>query len=69
MADNYTVTSQTQTVQLTPQGTFRDVMEVTFDVPGVGSGTVRVPLDLYNADTVKAAIEQQVEHMTNVANL
>lgn len=65
---------QRQTTELSPAGTgFRDVWEVTYEVTqGDAAGTVgivRVPAESYSADTVAAAIEDQVAHLHNVASL
>lgn len=65
---------QRLTTQLTPAGTgFTDVWEVTYmidDGPAQGStGQVRVPASQYNAETVKATINAQVQHIHNVASL
>jgi hypothetical protein len=70
MADRYTVTSQTQTMELAPNGQFQDVMEVHFTVMSTGdTGSVRVPLSQYTPDNVRAAIEYRIEQIEGVANL
>lgn len=76
MADTWRIVpqGQRQTTELSPAGTgFRDVWEVTYEVTsGDAAGTtgiVRVPAETYSAETVSAAIEEQVEHLHNVAGL
>jgi hypothetical protein len=66
---SYTVTSQHQTSWLDPSGAFVDGVEITFTVPGHGSQSVKVPLDIYNADRVKSLIEDRVSHITAIAQL
>lgn len=65
---------QRQTTQLTQAGTgFTDVWEITYMIdsgPAKGTtGMVRVPVYQYNAEVVKAAIDQQVANIHNVAAL
>jgi hypothetical protein len=65
---------QRLTTVLTNAGTgFTDVWEVTYMIdsgPAKGTtGQVRVPAAQYNAETVKATIDAQVQHMHNVASL
>lgn len=65
---------QRLTTQLTPAGNgFTDVWEVTYQIdsgPGTGTtGQVRVPAAQYNAETVKAAINAQVQHLHSIASL
>lgn len=66
MADNWHVVSQKQTSELTPAGQFIDVMEVYFDVNGVGPGTVRIPVSQYSAETVREQIDAQAATMLEV---
>lgn len=66
---SYTITGQHQTSWLNPSGSFVDGVEVSFSVPGHGGQSVKVPLDMYNADTVKALIEERVAHITAIAQL
>lgn len=65
---------QRLTTQLTQAGTgFTDVWEVTYEIDsGPASGTtgqIRVPAAQYNAATVTAAINAQVQHQHNIAAL
>lgn len=74
MANNYTIQSQSQGVQINPAGTgFEDVWEVTYKVtsgPAKGTvATVSVPAEDHNADTVQAAIEAKIADLEGVANL
>lgn len=76
MADSYVVVPQGQrlSTELSPAGTgFRDVWEVTYEVtegPAKGTtGTVKIPADLYNAETVHEAIDAAVQSLNAVAGL
>lgn len=69
MANTWNITEQRQTQELTPGGSFRDVMEIHFDVPGISSGVVRIPLSAYNADVVREAIDKQAATMIEVHGL
>lgn len=76
MADTWTIVPQGQrlSTELSPAGTgFRDVWEVTYEVtsgPAVGThGTVRIPADLYNAETVTEAVDAAVASLNDVAGL
>jgi len=74
MADNYTVLSQKQNVQINPSGTgFQDVWDITYrvtDGPSKGTvGTVSVPDEDHNADYIRTAIEEKIQSLDSVANL
>lgn len=74
MASNYTIVSQSQSVQINPAGTgFEDVWEVTYKITeGPARGTVAtatVPEEDHNAATVQAAIESKISDLEAVANL
>jgi hypothetical protein len=74
MASNYTVLSQSQSVQINPAGTgFADVWEITYKVtsgPAKGTvATVSVPEEEHNADYVKAAIEDKISALEDIHSL
>lgn len=74
MADNYTIVSQRQNVQINPSGTgFQDVWEISYrvtDGPSKGTiGTVAVPDEDHNADYVKKAIEEKISQLDAISNL
>lgn len=69
MADNFTVTSQRQTQQLTPDGRFVDVIEVNFQIPSGNTGTVSIPVANYAPDYVKQVIEERANKMIAVEQL
>lgn len=74
MASNYTILSQSQSVQINPAGTgFEDVWEITYKVTsGPATGTVAtatVSNDDHNAAAVQAAIESKISDLEGVANL
>ena len=65
---------QRLTTQISPSGNgFQDVWEVSYQIdsgPAAGTeGIVRVPVAQYNAEVVKATINEQVTHQHNVASL
>lgn len=65
---------QRQSTQLAPTGVgFSDVWEITFQVdtgPAQGTiGTVRIPVDLYTPDNVRATIGDAVAKLDAVAGL
>jgi len=65
---------QRLTTQISPSGMgFQDVWEIVYQIdtgPAQGTqGTIRVPPGQYNAETVKAAINQLVTHQHNIAAL
>lgn len=65
---------QRLTTVISPNGNgFTDVWEVTYQIDsGPASGTegvVRVPASQYNAEVVKATINEQVQHQHNIASL
>lgn len=74
MSAAWHVKSQRQDTVLDDQGPgFMTVWEVTYvidDGPAQGTqGMVRIPVDRYNAETVKATIDAAVSHVHAVANL
>ena len=70
MADKYKITNQRQTTQLAPGGTFRQVMEVSFEVLSTGTmASIDIPLSRYTADAVREAIDAYVENIEAVHNL
>jgi hypothetical protein len=65
---------QRLTTQISAAGNgFVDVWEVSYEIdsgPAKGTtGIVRVPASQYNAETVKATINAQVQHQHNIASL
>lgn len=70
MADGWHVTNQHQTSELTPAGTFQDVMEVTAVSDNTGSPvTVRVPLAAYTADNVRQLLDDRFAVLHDVHKL
>lgn len=69
MAGRWTVISQRQFEELTPQGTFRPVVEVTYQLTSGTVGTVKVPVTLYSEEYVRDQIETQASAMMAVENL
>jgi hypothetical protein len=74
MADNYTILTQKQNVQINPAGTgFQDVWDITYrvtDGPSKGTtGTVSVPEEDHNADYVKNAIEEKISSLDQISSL
>lgn len=74
MADNYQVVSQSQEPEINPAGTgFIQAWHIVYKVtsgPAKGTmGTISVPEDEHNADTVKGLIEDKIQALSDVANL
>lgn len=74
MADMWQIISQTEDTEISDTGPgFTTVRKVTYKVtsgPARGTtGSVTIPLDEYNAQTVKNAIDGAVYHIDQVANL
>lgn len=61
------------TVLTTAGNGFQDVWEITYMIdsgPAQGTtGVIRVPAAQYSAEVVKAAINEQAQHMHNIAGL
>jgi hypothetical protein len=68
MAADYVITNQRQTSQLVG-GSFRDVVEVSFQATSGATGVVTIPLAQYTEDAVKEAVEARVQVMNAVHNL
>lgn len=67
MADNYTVTGQRQTTVLKPNGTFQDVVEVSFEtIPSGAYGTIQVPVSAYTVENVSAELARRAAAMEAV---
>lgn len=65
--DGWRVVSQHQTSNLTPAGTFEDVMEVTAVSNATGSPvTIRVPLVAYTPDRVRAELQARFDTLHEV---
>lgn len=69
MAGRWTVIAQRQFEELTPQGSFRSVVEVTFQLASGTTGSIKVPVPLYNEDYVREQIDAQAGVMLGVENL
>lgn len=56
------VVSQHQTTELTPNGQFQDVMEVTAQSTENGThATIRVPIDAYTPENVQAQLDKRFD--------
>lgn len=69
MADTWQVVSQRQTSDITPDGRFQEVMEVTAQTTGGTTFTVRVPIQSYQPDVVRAMIEERAAQILEVETL
>lgn len=69
MADNWRVVAQRQTSDITPDGRFQEVMEVTVEVLGGTTITVRIPIDQYDAALANQIIADRVAQVVAVADL
>lgn len=68
MADNWKVLNQRQT-SMVVAGTFVPAQEVTFETTDGDTGSVQVPLSQFSPDTVRQAIEERVQALSDVRNL
>lgn len=69
MADNWQVISQRQTSQITPDGRFINVVDVTFQIKSGATATIQVPQANYNADYVSQEIDKLATQMIAIENL
>lgn len=69
MAGRWSVIAQRPYEELTPQGTFRSVVEVTFQLASGTVGTVRIPAQLYNEEYAREQIESTASAMIAVESL
>lgn len=69
MAANWRVVAQQQREDLTAQGTFHKVWDVTFETAGGTRGTVTIPERLYAEDYVRDQINARVATISAVENL
>lgn len=65
----FKILAQRQTSELTPDGRFIDVMEVSFEIETGDTGVVRVPVAVYTAASVAAAVSERAAQMLAVAAL
>jgi hypothetical protein len=63
------VISQNQTVELRGDGRFVDVFEVTFETETGSTGTVKIPVQGYTAETVRAAVQPLADHMAEIDSI
>lgn len=69
MADNWKVIAQRQTSQITPDGRFINVVEVTFQLTSGATATVTIPQANYTAEYVSQQIDALAQQMMMVENL
>lgn len=69
MADGWRIVAQRQTTDLTPDGRFQEVMEITFTTDQDVSGTVRIPVTQYTAENVREVISARAAQISAVHNL
>lgn len=70
MADDFTITGQTQTVGMGPDRRFRDELEVTYKVRGTNvTGTVTIPLDEATPEHVAEEVQRRVDLHNGIAQL
>ena len=65
----YTITSQTKTMQLTPDGRFISVWRVTFQSPNGTHTFVDIPENEYTPANVDALIEHELDTIMGVHTL
>jgi hypothetical protein len=69
MAGRWTVIAQRQYEELTPQGTFRQMVEVTFQITSGSTGMVKIPAQLFNEEYAREKIEDVANVMIGVESL
>ena len=69
MAGRWSVIAQRQFEELTPQGSFRSVVEVTFQLTSGTVGTVKIPVPLYSEEYARVQIESAASAMIGVESL
>ena len=69
MAKDYTVLAQRQTTDLTPDGRFVDVMEVTAETRTGRSFKVLVPVSSYDPETVDQVLSARAAKILAVDQL
>jgi hypothetical protein len=69
MADTWHVVSQRQTSDITADGRFVQVMEVTVETASGTTFSIRVPEAAYDEDSVRQLIEARVAQILAVENL
>ena len=66
---NWTVSGATQTTGQDPTGRYVRGWEVTYTLDSGHSGTVFLPGDVPNPDSIKAAVNQSAQALYGVVNL
>lgn len=69
MAEGWRIVAQRQTTDLTPDGRFDEVMEITFMTAEQVTGTVRIPVGQYTPDYVREVISARAAQISAVHNL
>lgn len=69
MAGRWSVVAQRQFEELTPGGTFAQVVEVTFALTSGTQGRVRIPAQLYTEEYVREKVEEAASAMIGVESL
>lgn len=69
MPEGYVVIAQRQLADVLADGRVGDVMEVTFQTTSGVTGSVRIPVDVYDAVTVDEVIRQRVSAIGSVSRL
>lgn len=69
MPGSWRVVNQQQREDLTTNGVFHKVWDVTFETAGGTRGTVTVPERLYTEENVRAAIDEKVATIAAIENM
>ncbi len=69
MAMRWRVIGQRQFEELTDMGTFRSVVEVTFQLASGTTSRIKIPANLYTAEYVEGALESAASQMIAVEQL
>lgn len=69
MAGRWSVIAQRQYENLTAQGTFTQMVEVTFQLTSGTVGMVKIPAQLYTEEYVRDKVEEAAAAMIGVESL
>lgn len=69
MAEFFRVLSQRQSIELTVDGRFQDVIEVSFETPSGASGTERFLIREYTPENVAAVLSERARALEQIAGL
>lgn len=69
MAAKYKVTGVNKRTIMLPNGTFKDVYEVSFETQSGVKDSIAVPVELFTKDYVKAELDKAVANIEAIISL